>query len=188
MLSHGLTSSLFIVSRDEVLFFQRPSAREVTQHLSRALMSPRRDLFGEVVENAKLADQSPPRPDEETKIQIEPQSYLDPIVSLHHSFRPSSDGNGSIYSADHENERERGRLSAPFADRYHSISPAPVQSWRVKCSTLWTTNYGLVLVLLAQFFGALMNVTTRLLETSVEPLNTFQVPHVSVRRFKYVGI
>ncbi|KAL9602275.1 MAG: hypothetical protein Q9219_002000 [cf. Caloplaca sp. 3 TL-2023] len=87
------------------------------------------------------------------------------------------DGNGSIYSADNDNERQqRARLLAPSALRYHSASPAPSspQSWKVRCRTLWTANKGLVLVLISQFFGGLMNVATRLLETSDEPLNTFQ--------------
>ncbi|KAL8711371.1 MAG: hypothetical protein Q9220_004268 [cf. Caloplaca sp. 1 TL-2023] len=85
--------------------------------------------------------------------------------------------NASIYSADNENERQRGRLLSPSPLRHLSLSPAPLkaQSWKARCNALWIANKGLVLVLFSQLFGALMNVTTRLLETSGEPLNTFQI-------------
>ncbi|KAL8689770.1 MAG: hypothetical protein Q9224_004566 [Gallowayella concinna] len=108
--------------------------------------------------------------------KIASQHYLDiPEIPLQNSFTPSDDdNNGSIYSADNENERERGRLLAPSTLRYPSTSPAPIQSWRARCIALWIANKGLVLVGLSQLFGALMNVTTRLLETTGEPLNTFQ--------------
>ncbi|KAL8948671.1 MAG: hypothetical protein Q9222_005168 [Ikaeria aurantiellina] len=102
---------------------------------------------------------------------------LDSLLPFQNFARPSADGNGSIYSADNENERQRGRLLSPSPLRQPSISPAPVhaQSWRARCSALWVANKGLVLVLFSQLFGGLMNVTTRLLETSGEPLSTFQI-------------
>lgn len=103
--------------------------------------------------------------------------------NLQNSRRPSCDSNGSIYSADNENERERGRLLARSTRRYQSISPAPsARSWTARCNALWVANRGPVLVMLSQFFGALMNVTTRLLETSEEPLNTFQVIYPLIER------
>lgn len=98
------------------------------------------------------------------------------LAPLQDSSRSYSDENASIYSADNENERSRSRLLHPVGLRHHSTSPAPSPSFRAKCRSLWIANKGLVLVLVAQLFGALMNVTTRLLETSGEPLNTFQVP------------
>ncbi|KAL8659422.1 MAG: hypothetical protein Q9226_000449 [Calogaya cf. arnoldii] len=95
------------------------------------------------------------------------------------SFRPSSDDDGSIYSANTENERQRGRLLPPNVRRHQSVSPAPpARTWKARCNALWLANKGLVLVLVSQLFGALMNVTTRLLETSGNPLNTFQVMFV----------
>ena len=97
-------------------------------------------------------------------------------IPIQDSCRTSSDDNASIYSADHENERLRGRLLHPEAQRPQSISPTPLaRSWKAKANALWVANKGLVLVLISQLFGALMNVTTRLLETSGNPLNTFQV-------------
>lgn len=72
----------------------------------------------------------------------------------------------STYSADNENERRTGRPFSGGADpRGTSRSPAPPRTWRGKWGTFWAKNRGLALVMLSQFFGALMNVTTRLLET-----------------------
>jgi hypothetical protein len=45
-------------------------------------------------------------------------------------------------------------------------SPAPLRrGWRGTLSSLWIRNKGAILVLLAQAFGSLMNVATRILET-----------------------
>jgi len=41
--------------------------------------------------------------------------------------------------------------------------PIP-RSWRVRIQDFWDRNYGLMLVLIAQFFATMMNVTTGLLE------------------------
>jgi hypothetical protein len=45
-----------------------------------------------------------------------------------------------------------------------SRSPAPPRTLRGRLQTFWVKNKGLALVLIAQFFGTLMNVTTRILE------------------------
>lgn len=131
-------------------------------------------MEGKDVDNAKTADEPPPPRPEAGNGKVEAQPFRD-LAPLTHSFRPSSDDAGSTYSADNENERQRGRpLDSTFL-RYQSVSPAPPRSWRAKGNALWTANKGLVLVLVSQLFGALMNVTTRLLETSEAPLNSFQV-------------
>ncbi|KAL8927781.1 MAG: hypothetical protein Q9208_002197 [Pyrenodesmia sp. 3 TL-2023] len=121
------------------------------------------------------ADQSPPRPK-----KADGKGRGRAVSPPQPSFRQSSDDDRSIYSADDEHEGQRGRLLAPSILRYKSVSPttAPSWSWRAKGNALWTANKGLVLVLVAQFFGGLMNVTTRLLETSVDHLNAFQVMFV----------
>jgi hypothetical protein len=65
-----------------------------------------------------------------------------------------------------------------IGDRHASKSPAPpptVEGW---IRIFWTRNKGLMLVLLAQVFGTLMNVTTRLLEVegnNGKGLHPFQV-------------
>ncbi|CAL8581907.1 hypothetical protein XPA_007587 [Xanthoria parietina] len=121
----------------------------------------------------RCQDPSPPAHDEPGR-KGEWQQPLD--IPLQCPFRPSSDDNGSIYSADNANERQRGRLLTPAALRHQSVSPPPpARSWKARCNALWLANKGLLLVLVSQLFGALMNTTTRLLETSGNPLNTFQV-------------
>ncbi len=57
------------------------------------------------------------------------------------------------YQADNENNRPLTK------------SLAVNHTWRRKVDTGWARNKGLVLVTLSQLFGALMGVTTRLLET-----------------------
>ncbi|KAI4199346.1 MAG: hypothetical protein LQ346_002583 [Caloplaca aetnensis] len=124
-------------------------------------MSPR--TVGSSAEDP--ADQSPPRPEN--------------VIGAS-ARRLSSDDDGSTYSADNEHEGQRGRLLPLSTLRYKSVSPAaaPSRSWRAKGIALWIANKGLLLVLVAQLFGALMNVTTRLLETSADHMNAFQVMFV----------
>ena len=74
----------------------------------------------------------------------------------------------STHSVNYDNER-RGRLWVPGGgERYPSKSPAPLvlteSTWKNKFTTTWVRNKGLALVVLAQLFGVMMNVTTRLLE------------------------
>jgi hypothetical protein len=48
--------------------------------------------------------------------------------------------------------------------RHASRSPAPPRTLRGRLKQSWVRNKGLALVLIAQLFGTLMNVTTRMLE------------------------
>ena len=70
----------------------------------------------------------------------------------------------SIYSADNDNERRTGPLLPHLDRRAMSRSPAPPSTWSGRWEAFWSRNRGLALVMLSQLFGALMNVTTRLLE------------------------
>lgn len=92
--------------------------------------------------------------------------YLD--VPLQSAFNRSSDTvlDVSLYSADNENERRTGRLPTPSGIyRLPSISPGPPSTTRKgNFNSFWLKNKGLVLVMLAQLFGVMMNVATRLLE------------------------
>ncbi|OIW27968.1 hypothetical protein CONLIGDRAFT_634299 [Coniochaeta ligniaria NRRL 30616] len=74
-----------------------------------------------------------------------------------------------------------GRLS-PFSIRDEASSPIPYptpQTWKSRtiASTLsfWRRNRGVILVALAQFFGALMNLSARLLELDGEGMNPLQI-------------
>ena len=94
------------------------------------------------------------------------------------SFRPSTDtlSDISTYSADNENERRTGRPSLTTnGPRLSSMSPAPPKTWKGAWVVFWARNKGMALVLLSQLFGGLMNVTTRLLETSGSDMHPFQV-------------
>ena len=93
---------------------------------------------------------------------------------------PSSDD--SLYTADNDNERRMCRLPNISPDgRLSSRSPAPSPTWRDKVVRFWTKNKGLALVCLAQLFGVMMNVTTRLLEMNGKHgpgMHPFEVSHV----------
>lgn len=80
----------------------------------------------------------------------------------------STFSDASTYSTDNGDER-RGRLLLPSdGERYPSKSPAPIAStkstWKMRLTASWIKNKGLALVMLAQLFGVMMSVTTRLLE------------------------
>ncbi|OCK81791.1 hypothetical protein K432DRAFT_325493 [Lepidopterella palustris CBS 459.81] len=74
----------------------------------------------------------------------------------------------SIISVDDLNNIRIGRnpdyLPVPGIGRHASRSPARPTTLKGKAAVFWMRNKGLALVLLAQVFGTLMNVTTRLLE------------------------
>lgn len=108
------------------------------------------------------------------------QPYLD--VPLRSAFARSSDtlSDLSTYSADNENERRPGRLlTVSSSSRLLSTSPAPPPRTRRETIRLsWARNKGLTLVILAQVFGVMMNVTIRLLEVdgaSGPGMHPFQV-------------
>ena len=108
------------------------------------------------------------------------QPYLD--VPLQSAFARSSDNLSdlSTYSAENENERRAGRLlNLSSSRRLLSRSPAPPsKTCKERLWQFWARNKGLALVVLAQLFGVMMNVTIRLLEmsgTSGPGMHPFQV-------------
>ncbi|KAJ4994284.1 integral membrane protein DUF6 [Stagonosporopsis vannaccii] len=74
----------------------------------------------------------------------------------------------SLLSIDDSNNIRYGRNPDYFPEqsgcRYASHSPAPPRTTKGKLRALWYKNKGLFLVLISQFFGTMMNITTRLLE------------------------
>lgn len=74
----------------------------------------------------------------------------------------------SLLSIDDSNNIRYGRnpdyLPEPHGRRHASRSPAATRTVEGKLQALWYKNKGLFLVLISQFFGTLMNITTRLLE------------------------
>lgn len=95
------------------------------------------------------------------------QAFLD--IPVDPSFRPSIDSYSDFstdsvrFSASDEGQSPRPMVHG--GSRMHSRSPAPRSTWRHSVHESWARNKGLILVILAQLFGALMSVTTRLLET-----------------------
>ena len=82
--------------------------------------------------------------------------------SSRHSTETFSDI--STYSADHDSHA--GRLPSGEPARRYSRSPAPgAKTWSSRSAAFWARNKGLVLVVISQAFGALMSLSTRLLET-----------------------
>jgi hypothetical protein len=74
----------------------------------------------------------------------------------------------SLLSIDDSNNIRFGQNPDYISDqsdrRRASRSPTPPRTVKEKVHLFWRKNKGLLLVLISQFFGALMNVTTRLLE------------------------
>lgn len=71
----------------------------------------------------------------------------------------------SLISIDDSNNIRLGR-NPHYVPGYRraSRSPAPPRTLRGRLQISWVKNKGLALVLIAQLFGTLMNVTTRMLE------------------------
>jgi hypothetical protein len=71
------------------------------------------------------------------------------------------------------------RLSISTLSTYPSRNPSPYPAnpptFKAKLSAFWQRNYGLALVAVSQLFGALMNVTTRLLELEGGGMHPLQV-------------
>jgi len=97
------------------------------------------------------------------------RQYLNVPTKSSYRPRPSIDSTYSelselsIYSD--ELRHSRPFVSNDAAARLPSTSPAPRRGRRATLDALWIRNKGVVLVLLSQAFGSLMNVATRILET-----------------------
>jgi len=102
-----------------------------------------------------------------TSSKIADPGGLDPDA-----FRRLSLSTISAFSDDGRTGRSGSHVSH---SRYTSHSPAPPKTWRVAIRQFWQRNRGLWLVTVSQFFGALMNVATRLLELDGKGMHPFQV-------------
>lgn len=146
-----------------------------------SLLSPRleaQDDKSSVSDQSVVEASAPTDPKAEVKAAHK-QSYLD--VPLQSAFGRTSDDLESLlstYSADNENERHPGSLVGNPEPRLSSWSPRSAGAWQKTIRSSWASNRGLALVMMSQLFGALMNVTTRLLETGGEHghgMHPFQV-------------
>ena len=118
------------------------------------------------VSNFSVLEASAPTHSQAEAKPAKKQSYLD--VPLQSTFARTSDDLESLlstHSADNENERLTGTLVEPSWPRPCSWHPRFPRTWKDKVGSFYASNRGLALVMASQLFGALMNVTTRLLET-----------------------
>ena len=103
---------------------------------------------------------------------------------LQSTFAHSSDTISvtSTYPADNANER---RECGSDGSRISSISPPPTRTYKSWCHAFWGRNKGMTLVMVSQFFGALMNAFTRMLETEQNGhgMHTLQVGHAYLHVF-----
>jgi hypothetical protein len=119
--------------------------------------------------NAKYSQRSNEREEPQVELYLKsgnkPDDSLNVICGATRALSPDSD----ILSRDESSNTRLGRNlyhpHTPSSHRYASRSPAPPpQTIRGKLRLFWVKNKGLALVLMAQLFGTLMNVTTRILE------------------------
>lgn len=90
------------------------------------------------------------------KTHVEGNGFLGPPLSG--PIRPlSPDTLSNLSAEDYEQIRPSRRPSQAQAQK-------PLPGWRGKLNAFWEHNKGLMYMLFAQFFGTMMNVTTRLLE------------------------
>lgn len=107
-----------------------------------------------------------------------PNRYLSAPVSQ--SSRPlSPDALSNLSAEEFEQLRPLRSVTWPsYSDDPTGKPPPRLTGWRNKLAAYWTRNKGLAYMLLAQVFGVLMNVTTRLLEVEGnkgEGLHPFQI-------------
>lgn len=102
-----------------------------------------------------------------------------PVVPLQSSSARSSATFSvvSTYSIIDENERQMSPELDGSGSRVPLISEVTAKTWKSKWQTIWGHNKGIALVIVSQFFSALMNLATRLLETEGggHEMHTFQV-------------
>ena len=95
----------------------------------------------------------------------------------------------SEHSLSNSSESGSQELLGEARTRYSRLSPSPGRKWRDQfafaAQRLWIKNKGLILVIISQLFGVMMNVTIRLLEVDDSDgaaLHPFQVPNVEINR------
>ncbi|KAK0107180.1 hypothetical protein ONS95_003885 [Cadophora gregata] len=96
------------------------------------------------------------------------------------SPQPSKGADASLLEPDALRRSSMSTISSMGGSRNRSVSPYPghpstPRTWRESLWSFWDQNQGLFLVTFSQLFGALMNVTTRLLELEGEGMDPFQI-------------
>ncbi|PBP19506.1 integral membrane protein DUF6 [Diplocarpon rosae] len=122
----------------------------------------------------------------------EPEEYLEPLQNIPPNFDALHGGTNRTYRSPSPTKTAEASLLDPEAlrrlsvssissmGRPRSISPYPhtiaaSRAWPESLWNFWIENQGMLLVTLSQLFGALMNVTARLLELEGEGMHPFQI-------------
>lgn len=95
---------------------------------------------------------------------ITPQSHGLLSAPLTGPIRPLSPDALSILSTEEYDQIQHDQQTHREIRDPRPAYVVSTKGWRSSMRESWTRNYGLVLMLLAQFFGTCMNVLTRLLE------------------------
>ncbi|KAK2625119.1 hypothetical protein QTJ16_005488 [Diplocarpon rosae] len=122
----------------------------------------------------------------------EPEESLESVQNVPSNFDTLHHGTNRTYRSPSQAKTAEASLLDPEAlrrlsvstissvGRPRSMSPHPhsiaaSRAWPASLWKFWTENQGMLLVTLSQLFGALMNVTTRLLELEGEGMHPFQI-------------
>ncbi|KAK5110136.1 hypothetical protein LTR62_006270 [Meristemomyces frigidus] len=119
-------------------------------------------------ENIEITGSRPPSPKLENQIKADAYASGNGFLTapLTGPIRPLSPDTLSILSAD-EYEQIHPTVNSPYADNatdHLGHAGGETANWRIKLHAFYLRNKGLGYMLIAQIFGTLMNVTTRLLE------------------------
>ncbi|EPE37049.1 Multidrug resistance efflux transporter EmrE [Glarea lozoyensis ATCC 20868] len=95
-------------------------------------------------------------------------------VDLNQTYLPPKSSNTALLNPDSFRRLSISTISS-YPSRNPSPYPPPPTTFKGKASAFWNRNYGLFLVALSQLFGALMNVTTRLLELEDGGMHPLQI-------------
>jgi hypothetical protein len=126
------------------------------------LLPPHPNVFADDAKNTQqLGEHEELQPESSLKPGNKPEDSLDVVGGVVRTSSPDS-------AIDNLDTTRLGRsphyLPLRDARRHASCSPAPPRTFHGRLQIFWVKNKGLALVLIAQLFGTLMNVTTRMLE------------------------
>lgn len=98
--------------------------------------------------------------------------------SIESAFSGSDISELSFGSTELDGVHHEGLLRTLSNASERVVGIPPPSKWRARLRDFWIANYGAFLVLVSQFFGSMMNIATRLLETPGPhgaPMHPFQI-------------
>lgn len=107
-----------------------------------------------------------------------PQNHQLRRPSIESVFSGSDISELSFGSTDLDDTHREGLLRTLSNVSENIVGIPPPSKWRLRLQEFWIANYGAFLVLVSQFFGSMMNIATRTLETPGPhgaPMHPFQI-------------